>query len=312
MQDFQLFFRWFYLSLRISSFKMVLTNEPAYFDYAPGYYEAALKYKSYSLDLSFVEEDDFFESTQVKNGASNFPFKYNHELEDLVRELAKDVISEGHLFKKLYDWVSQNVPYDHEKYNQIEQYEKDKTKQRPVIKDSLETFIQKKGICCEQAYLLVTMGRLAKLDTYFVDVEEDGFGKKVAHACSALKTKNKEYILADPAYEKFNIRHKNFSIWTADTTVKEFRHINDTIYTIKDLVEECDYSPIFVESIKSDKEVKMPKEKINHKPILKEIIMSALLAAGFILYITGIEKYYQIAESAEKIHQQRIEYVNRR
>ncbi len=306
MKDFRFFIQWFYLNLGTISFKMDSEDKSAYFDYAPGYYEAALKYKSRSLDFSFAEEA-FSEPVQIKNGASTFPFKYNHELEDIVRGFTKGFVSDEQLFEKLHNWVHQNIKYDDEKYEQIKQREKDKTNQRPVIKDSLETFMQRKGICCEQAYLLVTMGRLAKLDTYFTDVETDSFGEKVAHACSALKTK-KGYILADSAYKKFNIQHKKFSVWTADKAVRRFRYINDTIYTIKDLIEECNYSPIFVESIKSDEEAKTPG-KSKQKPLLKKIVISALLATGLLLYAVSIVKYRRFAEDSEKISQQRMEYI---
>lgn len=72
--------------------------------------------------------------------------------------------------------------------------------------DPLETFS-----CQEYAKLYVGLARELGLEAFFVLVERDDADKPVMHACAAVRAEG-EWFLADPTYDWFGIRHRDFTV----------------------------------------------------------------------------------------------------
>ena len=126
------------------------------------------------------------------------PLLKNEDLERIVVKETKHLPTPQEKAKQLFDWMQEHIVYDQEK---LERKKCEKT----GLRDSLEVFYDKKGLCGEQAYLYIVLSRLAGLDSWYVVVDETHNGKS-NHACAAVDLDRIVYV--DPAFHTFGICHK--------------------------------------------------------------------------------------------------------
>jgi len=133
------------------------------------------------------------------------PLLKNEDLERIVVKETKHLPTPQEKAKQLFDWMQEHIVYDQEKLEQ-KKYEK------TGLRDSLEVFYDKKGLCGEQAYLYIVLSRIAGLDSWYVRVDETNNGRS-NHACAAVDLGGTVFV--DPAFHTFDISHK------------KIRHLND-------------------------------------------------------------------------------------
>jgi len=126
------------------------------------------------------------------------PLLKNEDLERIVVKETKHLPTPQEKAKQLFDWMQEHIVYDQEK---LERKKREKT----GLRNSLEVFYDKKGLCGEQAYLYIVLSRIAGLDSWYVLVDETHNGKS-NHACAAVDLDKIVYV--DPAFHTFNIFHK--------------------------------------------------------------------------------------------------------
>ena len=126
------------------------------------------------------------------------PLLKNEDLERIVVKETKHLPTPQEKAKQLFDWMQEHIVYDQEKLEQ-------KKHEAPGLRNSLEVFYDKKGLCGEQAYLYIVLSRLAGLDSWYVQVDETHNGKS-NHACAAVDLGSTVFV--DPAFHTFDINHK--------------------------------------------------------------------------------------------------------
>jgi len=109
--------------------------------------------------------------------------------------------------------MQEHIVYDQEKLER-------KKHERTGLRDSLEVFYDKKGLCGEQAYLYIVLSRLAGLDSWYVRVDETHNGKG-NHACAAVDLGSTVFV--DPAFHTFDISHKKIRHWNDFEVYQEYR-----------------------------------------------------------------------------------------
>jgi transglutaminase-like putative cysteine protease len=100
--------------------------------------------------------------------------------------------------RKIFDWITENVSYGESKRNAFS----------VGYRTALETLAGNQGVCGEMAYVYVTLARASGLKSNYVRVSRDHTGKRVNHACAGVHLSN--LILADPAYNAYDIHHTEF------------------------------------------------------------------------------------------------------
>lgn len=112
--------------------------------------------------------------------------------------------------RKFFDWFQQNIKYGD-------------SKKWAGYSTGQEVFRNKEGVCGEMAFLYVTMARSIGLKSDYVSVRKDDSGKKVKHACAGVEVE-RGYILVDPAYHTFDIKHKKYRIMADQEIMEIFEH----------------------------------------------------------------------------------------
>lgn len=136
------------------------------------------------------------------------PFLKNQDLECLVINETSHLPTPREKAERLFQWMQQEITYGEDTIHQ-------------GYRNSLDTFYDKTGICVEQAYLYVTLARLAGLEAYYVEVDETENGKD-NHACAAINLEG-YFVYVDPAYHKFDVQHRKVRVLSDIETVKKFR-----------------------------------------------------------------------------------------
>jgi hypothetical protein len=98
-----------------------------------------------------------------------------------------------------FEWVVQNVEYDHLIFPRKEYSAK-------------EAFVQRTGVCIEASYCLASLLRLCGVNVNIAIVKEDYTGKKVSHACVAITHPDGEVQLVDVTYKLMDVRHRSYFI----------------------------------------------------------------------------------------------------
>ncbi len=180
--------------------------------------------------------------------SASYPFRYNSELEDIVNKLVSDNPSQESAFNSVYQWVSDNIAYDYDLCAKLEQYPstRERLQHGIVLKDSLEVFQSRIGICFEQTLLAVAMARLAGVKAFNVLISTDVAGVDVNHECAGAQI-NGRLILADTTYKVFDIQHKKYDILTGDRVVRRFRKLNGLYKAAAEAEKSYDYIPKSVE-----------------------------------------------------------------
>jgi transglutaminase-like putative cysteine protease len=178
-------------------------------DDSSGYDSIDSKVLPQNKDYKLVINDD-----SIKN-----PFVLSDDMIKIAKSQTSGKASEYDKAKAIFDWIENNIPYDLDKKDAIE------NNTNHGYNDSLETFNKGSGVCGEQAYLYVSMARSIGLPSNFVSVNRDFEGKEVYHACAAVRVNDKT-ILADPAYHIFDINHQDYSILTDKKAIELYENMD--------------------------------------------------------------------------------------
>lgn len=138
------------------------------------------------------------------------PFVIDSDILKIVKHETKDCYGQEETAMNLFNWFEDNINYG-------------KKKRKYGYSTGREVFENKEGICGEMAFLYVTMARGISLESGVVDVLKDYEGKKVAHACAGVNVE-RGYILVDPAYHTFDIKHKKYKPMNDKEIMDLFEH----------------------------------------------------------------------------------------
>lgn len=137
----------------------------------------------------------------ITDNSIETPFVVSEELGEIALRF-NDICNPYEKARQIYEWVVRNISYE-------------KSRDYSNAKDVLE---KKKGLCAEEAVLYITLARCCGLKAAYASVSKDNEGKKVRHACAAVDLSG-EWLLVDPAYTCFDIKHKEYSV-ISDAEVK--------------------------------------------------------------------------------------------
>jgi len=150
------------------------------------------------IDIRATIDPRHYDIVVVERGAEN-PFQISGKLACIALRQTAEAQTPLTKAKAIFGWVLENIEYgDH----------------RPAnigYRDSVETKIAGEGVCGEMAFLYVAMARVAGLVASFVLVDRDHRGKDVNHACAGVRI-DTTLILADPAYQTFDIQHRKIRV----------------------------------------------------------------------------------------------------
>jgi len=130
-------------------------------------------------------------------------------LASLVNQLSKFIIPAAPAIDKaktIYDWIVNNIEYDHGRKKAIDDRLDDGVPYHPEV-----TLSRSRGICSDMTMLYITIAREMGLKVHFADVSVDCKGKNICHACAVVDTQSGRYQV-DPAYQQFDARHKKYRI----------------------------------------------------------------------------------------------------
>ena len=136
------------------------------------------------------------------------PFLINGEIAGIVRRITENTISSDEKARAIYNWIVHNIDYG-------------KPQQRKGYISSDEVVKNRLGICAEMAFLYTAMARSVGLNSNFVSVDVDCYGKRVNHACSNIGIE-RGLILVDPAYQAYDVKHRSFKIWSDNELMRHF------------------------------------------------------------------------------------------
>lgn len=158
-----------------------------------------------SLDLYNVRGDY---QVLINDDSVENPFVISRNLAQTINKVASHIPDEEVRAKTIFDWMQKNISYG----------------KSQGCRNSVEVLDNRKGVCGEQAYLYITMARSCNLNSSYVSVTKDCYGKDVHHACAVVET-GKRDIYVDPAYYTWDVHHcstktlkdeeviRNFSQW---------------------------------------------------------------------------------------------------
>lgn len=124
------------------------------------------------------------------------PFLLNSELKDTARMITRNSYSNEKKAKALFEWMQENIQYHIDR--------------KRMVRNSIETFYEKKGKCYDQSVLFVSLARSLGMHAKFVKVRKDTYGKRVDHACVGVATDRALFV--DNTYHLFDVEHKKYEI----------------------------------------------------------------------------------------------------
>lgn len=166
------------------------------------------------------------------------PFQPSSKIERIVDSLIAGDNDRGEISKAIFDWIVNNISYGQNRIKEERGYYSTEYKCYcwDGVRFASEVIEDREGVCSEMAELYVTMARYAGLTSAYVNVSKDYNGEEIYHACAAVEL-NGELILVDPAYGKYDIKHKEFLVLGIEEAIS-LRNSDDTTIT-------CDYQNIY-------------------------------------------------------------------
>ena len=165
--------------------------------------EEGEKYYQPVLDVSQIQNGYYL---ALNDKSVQNPFVVSSGLVGIIRDCTREHQNQEKKARVIYDWIEQNIKYGKGRYG---------------YSNSKEVLEQKLGVCGEMAFLYITMVRSVGLDAAFVEVDRDGDGKKVSHACAIVDVGDRE-ILVDPAYHQFDVHHRDWKVLTDLEVLERF------------------------------------------------------------------------------------------
>jgi hypothetical protein len=136
--------------------------------------------------------------------------------EETIEEISKKFLPETNPLSKakiIYDWMTKNIEYDHERRKNVESGIED-----CFPRTAEETLKKGKGICtdltelyCTIAYYFGIPVRIAEIDTG---------NPLIGHVCAAIPWKD-GYVFVDPAKKGFDVKYEKYRIVEEDQEVKQ-------------------------------------------------------------------------------------------
>lgn len=166
-----------------------------------------------SDNLSGKLRDDEYEVALIDKGFKmKMPFVLSNGISQLIKELFDPGSSSGENSVKFFDWVVKNIRYGERKRG------------RQGYRNSVEVFRDGEGVCGEMTMLYLVMVRAIGMRGSFVNVDVDGNGKRVNHACAMIDVQGNygDVTLVDPAYKAYDIAHRSVKPLTDFAVFKAF------------------------------------------------------------------------------------------
>lgn len=150
-------------------------------------------------------DTDRYDLLIVERQFSN-PFQVSPRLMGITGRLVEGARDDADRAKRVFTWIRKHVSYGASRRLRGVGY-----------RGALEVKTDGEGVCGEQAYLFVSMARISGLTANWVHVTRDNSDRGVHHACAAVVLGGRT-VLVDPAYQTFDIQHREFRIlddWAA-------------------------------------------------------------------------------------------------
>ncbi len=132
-------------------------------------------------------------------GLNDAPRHDYYHLTPEMRVVVEDILyrrfytSEEQLARRLYDWVVENIAYEH----------------TFGVASARRVFESRQGKCGGQARLFIALARDLGLDARYVLVDRDHRGRAVKHACALVRLDGRTFLV-DPSYGLFDARHQSW------------------------------------------------------------------------------------------------------
>jgi transglutaminase-like putative cysteine protease len=146
------------------------------------------------------------------------PFVIDKSLAQVINKFTRHTDSKHEKSKAVFDWMLRNITYDYERKDEK------KTGFPYIYRNSVEVLRDKTGVCGEMAFLYITIARCLGVDSYYTEVSKDHKGDRVDHACATVLTEVGEFLV-DPAYERFNVKHRRYKVLSDSVLFEEYRKI---------------------------------------------------------------------------------------
>jgi hypothetical protein len=130
-------------------------------------------------------------------------------LDEVVEEISRRVkpaAPAADVAKATFAWMMDNIKYDHDRKQAINQGRDFTYVRRPE-----DVLILGKGVCGDQAALYAAICTRLGLDARFAHVTEDQDGNLCNHACALVRI-NDRWVQVDPAYQAFGAQHRKYYI----------------------------------------------------------------------------------------------------
>ncbi len=186
------------------NYKQVLRNDNLINEIKKNIKKARIQ-SSY-FDISAVNPEY---SISVSDATVKNPFIINLDLVKIINNHTKNCKSDHDKAYSIYGWVEDNIDYG-------------VLKQNNGYRNSKEVLELREGVCGEMAFLYITMTRSINLKSNYVSVNVDCLGERVRHACASVHI-NRRVILVDPAYHKFDIKHREYEILTDKEAILRYQ-----------------------------------------------------------------------------------------
>ncbi len=179
-------------------------------------------YKKVEMDVNQINGSY---TLTVNDDSVENPFIIDKRLVEIIKEETEDCDNDIEKAEAIFDWMESNVGYDKSKYFTLTS---DFIRGLGIFGDesgyrnSKEVLDDEEGICGELAFLYVTMARSVGLESNYVSVRVDKNSDKVNHACAVVKADGKR-IFVDPAYDEFDINHKDVRILSDKETIERYK-----------------------------------------------------------------------------------------
>lgn len=162
-----------------------------------------ITYPTLDIDGIDCEYQVLVSDDTVKN-----PFVISPNLVRIIKQHIRDNATKEERAKTIYDWIEKNISY-----GDLRRYR--------GYSNTREVLQNKEGVCGEMAFLYIAMARVVGLVANYASIEIDCFNKKVSHGCAEVD-RSKRKILVDPAYHRYDVKHKAYEILSDNEVMLRF------------------------------------------------------------------------------------------
>ncbi len=143
--------------------------------------------------------DDEYEIALIDKGFDmKMPFVLSNEISQVVKGLFDPDSGKNENAVRIFDWIVENIQYG------------ERRRGGQGYRNSVEVFRDREGVCGEMTMLYLVMVRTIGIRGSFVNVNIDGSGDRVNHACAMIDVRGRygDVTLVDPAYKAYDVVHR--------------------------------------------------------------------------------------------------------